>query len=67
MRTFAQVGTPSGTRLAERGLTAHTSYSYRVRATDAASNLSGYSNIASATTPAAADTQAPTAPSGLER
>ena len=42
-----------------------TTYRYRVRATDAASNLSGYSNIATATTPAAPDTQAPTAPSGL--
>jgi hypothetical protein len=31
-------------------LTANTSYSYRVRATDAAGNLSAYSNIATATT-----------------
>ena len=38
---------------------ASTSYSYRVRATDAAGDLSPYSNTASATTPAA------TAPSGL--
>ena len=33
----------------DTGLTAATSYSYRVRATDAAGNLSGYSNMASAT------------------
>ncbi len=46
--TFAQVGTPSGTTFATRGLPASTSYSYRVRATDAAGNLSGYSNMASA-------------------
>ena len=62
--TFAQIGTP--TALVHRHTArASTSYSYRVRATDAAANLSGYSNTASATTPASADTQAPTAPSGL--
>ena len=62
---FAQVGTPSGTTFADSGLLASTSYSYRVRATDAAGNLSGYSNVSSATTAAAADTTPPTAPSGL--
>jgi hypothetical protein len=50
---FAQVGTPSGTTFNNTGLTAGTSYSYRVRAADAAGNLSGYSNAASATTQAA--------------
>jgi chitodextrinase len=60
--TFEQVGTSTGTTLNNTGLTNATSYSYRVRATDAAGNLSGYSNIASATTP---DTQPPTAPSNL--
>ena len=49
----------------DSGLLASTSYSYRVRATDAAGNLSGYSNVASATTAAAADTTPPTAPTGL--
>ncbi len=34
----------------DSGLVAGTSYSYRVRAADAAGNLSGYSNTASATT-----------------
>src|SRR5439155_34449 len=38
------------------------SYSYRVRATDAAANLSAYSNVSSGTI---ADTQAPTAPTNL--
>src|SRR2546429_9658565 len=38
-----------------------TSYGYRVRARDAAGNLSGFSPIAAATTP---DTGAPTAPTG---
>ena len=43
---------------------AGTGYSYRVRATDAATNLSPYSNTATATTPAP-DTQPPTQPTGL--
>ena len=34
--TFAQIGTPAGATYADTGLTAGTSYSYRVRATDAA-------------------------------
>ena len=37
-------------------MAAATSYSYRVRATDAAANLSGYSSVESATTQAAAST-----------
>jgi len=47
---FAQIGTPSGTTFSDTGLTPSTSYSYRVRATDATANLSGYSAVASATT-----------------
>ncbi len=50
---FAQIGTPTTASFNDTGLTAGTSYSYRVRATDAAGNLSGYSNTASATTSAA--------------
>lgn len=49
---FAQVATPAGNSFNDTGLTASTSYSYRVRATDAAGNLSGYSNTASAATQA---------------
>ncbi len=48
--TFAQIATPTGTTFNDSGLTASTTYGYRVRAADAAGNLSGYSNIASATT-----------------
>ena len=59
---FVQVLTPTGTSVSDTGLTAGTSYSYRVRATDAAGNLSGYSNTATATP--ASDTTPPTAPSG---
>jgi fibronectin type 3 domain-containing protein len=61
---FAQIATPTATNFSDTGLTAGASYSYRVRATDAALNLSGYSNTASATT-TAPDTQAPTAPANL--
>jgi chitodextrinase len=60
-----QVGTPTGATFSDTGLAASTSYSYRVRATDAATNLSGYSNTATATTAAAGDTTPPSAPSGL--
>jgi chitodextrinase len=63
--TFAPVGTSNGITFNDTGLAATTSYTYRVRATDAAGNLSGYSNTASATTTTAPDTTAPTAPSGL--
>ena len=62
---FAQVGTPTGTTFSDTGLTSTTSYSYRVRATDAAGNLSGYSTTASATTSSSGDTTPPTAPTGL--
>ena len=60
---FAQVGTATGTSFNNTGLAIATSYSYRVRATDAAGNLGAYSNIADGTT--LADTQPPTAPSNL--
>src|SRR5437764_14391007 len=49
--SFAPLGTTAGTTYADAALAANTSYSYRVRATDAAGNPSGYSNVASATTP----------------
>ncbi len=62
---FAQVGTPSGTSFSDSGLSASTSYSYRLVAVDAAGNVSGYSAVASATTPATADTSSPSAPTGL--
>ena len=50
---FAEVGQPSATSFNDANLAANTSYSYRVRAVDAATHLSGYSNIASAKTLAA--------------
>jgi chitodextrinase len=62
--TFTQVFTLTGTTFSNTGLTAGTSYSYRVRATDAAGNLGGYSNTASATT-TISDTTPPSAPPTL--
>src|SRR5262249_10132969 len=61
---FTQVGTPAGTNFNNTGLAAATSYSYRVRATDAAGNLGPYSNVFTAQTP---DTQAPSAPGKIGR
>jgi fibronectin type 3 domain-containing protein len=63
--SFVQIASPSGTTYSDTGLTASTSYTYRVRATDAAGNLSAYSNTASATTQAGPDTTPPTAPTNL--
>ncbi len=63
--SFAQIATPTGTTYSDTGLTASTTYSYRVRATDAAGNLGAFSNTGSATTLAAADTTPPSAPGTL--
>jgi glucose/arabinose dehydrogenase/chitodextrinase len=62
---FAQVGTPTATTYGATGLAPSTTYRFRVRAVDAAGNLSTYSNIATATTPAIPDNTPPTAPTGL--
>jgi len=59
--TFTQIGTSVSTAFSDAGLLGSTSYSYRVRATDATSDFSGYSNTATGTT--AAPTL--TAPTGL--
>jgi len=56
--SFVQVGMSTGTSYNDTGLVAGSVYSYRVRATDAAQNLSQYSGVASVTTqtgPAATD------------
>jgi chitodextrinase len=65
--SFAQIGTTTtATSFGDTGLAASTSYSYRVRANDAAGNLSSYSSTVSATTlTSGGDTQPPTAPSSL--
>jgi hypothetical protein len=48
--SFVQVGTSTGTSYNDTELVAGSAYSYRVRATDAAQNLSQYSGVASAMT-----------------
>ena len=60
--SFAQIGTSTSptTTYGDTGLAASTSYSYRVRATDAAGNLSQYSNTATTTTVAGPTPTAPT-------
>ena len=55
--SFVQVGTPTAASYSDPGLTAATSYSYRVRAADAAGNLSGYSTVATTTTLTSTDTR----------
>ncbi|HEV8535412.1 MAG TPA: fibronectin type III domain-containing protein, partial [Candidatus Limnocylindria bacterium] len=62
---FVSAGTATGTTFSDGGRAPNTTYRYQVRATDAAGNLSAYSNVASATTPNAPDTSPPTAPSNL--
>ena len=59
--TFAQVATSTTTGYNDAGLTAATSYSYRVRAGDAAGNTSAYSNVATATTQSGGTTPPPIA------
>jgi chitodextrinase len=62
---FAQIATPTTLTFSDGGRTAATTYRYQVRAVDAAGNLGAYSPIATATTPAGADTMPPTAPATL--
>ena len=63
-----QVGTATTTSYSDTGLTANTQYRYRVRATDAASNLSSYSSTRSATTLSGTTTnQPPTANAGPDQ
>lgn len=63
--TFAEVGTPAASPFSNTGLTASTTYRYRIRATDANTNKSSYSSTVNATTTSGGDTQAPTVPTGL--
>ncbi len=62
---FAQIATSTATLYNDTGLVGGTSYSYRVRAVDAAGNLGAYSNAATATTAVPSDAIPPTAPSSL--
>ena len=58
---FAQIATPTSASYNDTNLTASTSYTYEIRATDPTGNLSSYSGTASATTKAI-DTTAPSQP-----
>jgi chitodextrinase len=64
-RGGVQVGTTALTTFNNIGLVGSTSYSYTVAAYDKAGNTSSKSTAASATTPACADTTAPSVPTGL--
>lgn len=64
-RDGTEVGRATSLTYLDSGLTPSTSYSYTVKATDAAGNTSAASTAASATTPAPADTTPPTAPADL--
>lgn len=65
-RNGTRVGQPAGTSHTDTGLTANTSYSYQVRARDAAGNLSALSAAVSVRTQTGAQcTAAPAVPGGL--
>ncbi|WP_159025472.1 fibronectin type III domain-containing protein [Aquimarina sp. Aq78] len=55
----------NGTSYNVTGLTANTTYEFRVKAKDAAGNTSGFSNTVSVTTKEATDTEAPSVPTNL--
>lgn len=60
-----QIASPTTITYAVTGLTANTTYSFTVRAKDAAGNLSVASNTATITTVNGADTTAPSTPTNL--
>ncbi len=60
-----QIATSTTNSYSNTGLSASTTYTYRVSAYDAAGNVSSPSASASATTSSSGDTQAPTVPTGL--
>jgi chitodextrinase len=64
-RNGIQVATTSATTFSSTGLAASTPFTFTVAAYDGAGNTSAQSTAASATTPACADTSAPSVPSGL--
>jgi regulation of enolase protein 1 (concanavalin A-like superfamily) len=63
--SFQQFTSTTATTYSDSALTASSSYSYRVRATDA-TTTGPYSNIAIAAAPPPPDTQPPTVPTGLK-
>lgn len=66
-RGSTKVASPSGTSAVVSGLSPSTSYTFTVKAHDAAGNVSSASSSVTTTTSAASsDTSAPTAPTGLK-
>jgi chitodextrinase len=65
--TLTKIATTSGTgaSYSDATVAASTSYDYQLKAFDAVGNISGPSNTAAVTTPAAPETQPPTTPSNL--
>jgi chitodextrinase len=64
-RNGIRIATTTGPGYSDTGLAPNTAYSYFVRATDAAGNLSANSATVTASTPASPDTTAPSTPTGL--
>jgi chitodextrinase len=62
---FASVASSAATTFSDTSLSPDTTYLYRVRAVDAAGNVGDFSNTADVKTPAAQDTQPPSAPGTL--
>jgi chitinase/chitodextrinase len=63
-----KIGTASSASYTDSSLTPSTTYAYEVQAYDAAGNVSGHTSTLNVTTNAvAADTQAPSVPSGLTK
>ncbi|HUS26104.1 MAG TPA: DUF4082 domain-containing protein [Nevskiaceae bacterium] len=60
------LGQTTGTTFTDTTVTPSTAYNYTIKAQDAAGNTSTASNTLSVTTPAQADTTAPTTPTGLQ-
>jgi glucose/arabinose dehydrogenase/PKD repeat protein/fibronectin type 3 domain-containing protein len=63
---FGLAATASATSHSDTGLSPSTAYRYRVRAKDAAGNVSGYSNVVVSSTANPPDAVAPTVPTGLQ-
>lgn len=63
-RNGASVGTPAGTSFTDTGLSAGTTYSYTVRARDAAGNWSAQSGAVNATTASPSGDPVPNGPGG---
>jgi chitodextrinase len=66
LRNGSAVANPIGSSFSDTGLTPNTTYSYTVSAVDAAGNRSSESLAIQVSTPAAADTTAPTVPGNLQ-